>query len=242
MGLLISLLLLFSEKHIFKEISWLNLSVFMIATIGGIGSIISVAIVTPMRCYNRMSLIIMFLSLLMIGLLLDRLRGRITPLAALAVSLCVFAAGIYDRTVDYLPYDYTEYENTKKLMNRIEEETEEGDLIFELPYIKWPSSDVIGAYGQYIGYLETDSLHWSYGAMQGRGEAKWQECVSGLDTEEMMKKLRYAGYRGLYLDRSLYETKYGEEAAATEIEAITQTTGIEPLVSEDDDKYFWKIN
>lgn len=240
-GLAVSLLLLFSNKNKYKEISWLSFAVFIIATIGGIGSIISVAIALPMRCYNRMSIIIMFLSLLIIGSMLDVLRQHIKPALAIAISLCIIAIGIFDQTVNYLPYDITNYENTKDLLKKGEAIMESGDMIFELPYLDWPSSGVEGSYGQFIGYIETDDLHWSYGAMQGREEADWQKYVANCEPAVMIENLKFAGYDGIYLERNLYSSKFGEEETAIEIEKIEKVVGVAPLVSDDGSKYFWKF-
>lgn len=241
-GLLVSLLLIFSSSKRYKEISWLNYSVFIIATIGGISSIISIAVVIPMRCYNRMSLIVMFLSLLIVGMLLDQLRTRIQPILVIGLSAAMLIVGIYDQTTDYMPYDSTEYDCARQLMGQIEEVTKRGDMIYSLPYDNWPSPEIVGSYSQFIGFLETDDLHWSYGAMQGRGEAEWQKAAACCETAEMINKIKTAGYDGIYLDKSLYEEKNGEEYTAVRIEEITETLGRQPLVSDDGDKYFWKIS
>lgn len=242
-GLLVSLLLLFSQNNKFKEISWLNFSTFIIATIGGIGSIISVAIVLPMRCYNRMSLIIMFLSLLMIGMMLDQLKQRTKSHAVLLVCLCVLITGIFDQTVNYAPYDATSFNNTQHFFRKIEDEMKEADMVFTLPYLDWPSSSVEGSYGMFSGYLETSNMHWSYGAMEGREEAEWQKAVAKCEPAEMIGKLKDAGYAGIYLDKRLYEhsSKKNKDKADAYINMITAETGTEPLVSEDQEKYFWKI-
>lgn len=243
LGLLISLLLLFYDRNKHKEISWLNLSAFIIATIGGIGSIISVAIVIPMRCYNRMSLIIMFLSLLMIGKLLDSLRERAGLRIVMCISLCILMAGIFDQTADFAPYDLTAFNSTRQFFNQVESEMDDGDSVYSLPYLEWPSSGVAGSYGMFTGYLETDDLHWSYGAMQGREEAQWQKVTATLSAAEMVEKLKYAGYDGIYLNKELYDRKFGGEGAVSEqaVEQITAETGTAPVISEDKEKYFWKI-
>ena len=59
----------------------------------------------------------------------------------------------------------------------------------------------------------------------------------------MIGKLKDAGYAGIYLDKRLYEhrNKDKEGKAAAYINLITAETGSEPLISEDQEKYFWKI-
>lgn len=240
-ALVISLFLLFSKMEKYKEISYLNLAAFIIATIGGLGSIISVAVNIPMRCYNRMSLIIMFLSLLLVGMLLDELKDVIKPAAALLISICILLVGLLDQTANLGPNVNQTYQSTKGLLQQVDDEMNDDDMIFMLPYDDWPSSTIFGSYGQFIGYLETDGLHWSYGAMQGREEARWQAHVSKCDPEEMVSKLKYAGYDGIYLDKKLYINGYGLDSANIEIDSITEAVGTKPLVSSDDSKYFWKF-
>ena len=240
-ALVLSLFMLFSRSEKYKEISYLNVATFIIATIGGVGSVISVAVNIPMRCYNRMSLVIMFISLLFVGYLLDELKCRCKPAIAVFVSVCIMLVGVYDQTVQVGPNKSDSLISAKELMQQIDDEMDDGDMIFTLPYDDWPSSTVYGSYGQYIGYIETEGLHWSYGAMQGREEAKWQANVAECDSVIMIEKLKYAGYDGIYLDSNLYERKFGTEAKDAEIDSITKTVGTVPLVSSDDSKCFWKF-
>ena len=240
-GLVISLLLLFSAKNKYKEISFLNLSVILIATVGGISSIISVAVPLPMRCYNRMSLVIMFLSLLMVGALLDLLGKKINPILAVCLSFGILLTGVYDQTVNYAPYDYSVIKTTQAFFEEVQSETEQGDMIFTLPYSKWPTATLVGSYGQFIGYIETDDLRWSYGAMQGREEDQWQKRVSKYEAEEMIEKLKFAGYEGIYLDRKLYGDRFDEEKVDPAIDSITKAVGAAPIVSDDGSRYFWKF-
>ena len=243
LGLLVSLLLIFSDRNKYKEISWLNFATFIIATIGGFGSIISVAIVLPMRSYNRMSLIIMFLSLLIIGMMIDSLRNIFDHRLVMFISLCILAVGIFDQTADFIPYDTSEFNYSRQFFRQIESELNSGDMIFTLPYLEWPSSYIEGSYGMFNGYLETEDIHWSYGAMQGREEAQWQKAVAKCEVSQMISKIQYAGYDGIYLDKKLYKRNYKKkkEKAEADIESITRETGNVPIISEDGSKYFWKI-
>lgn len=240
-ALVFSLVILFTGSKKYKDISYLNIATFIIATIGGLGSIISVAVNIPMRCYNRMSLVIMFLSLLLLGFLLDELKYKFKHFFVVFVSICVLILGVYDQTVNFGSNDSESLSSVQGLMKQIERTTNEGDMIFVMPYDDWPSPKILGSYGHFIGYIETEGLHWSYGAMQGREEALWQSFVSKCDPPEMIEKLKYAGYDGIYFDRTLYTAKYGPETAAYEISNITKAVGREPLVNNDTSKYFWKF-
>ena len=223
-GFILSILSLFHPKDELKPMSYLNIVVFIIATIGGVGSLISVFISLPMRCYNRMSLVIMFLSLLFIAFLIDKLKPRLPKGGFTALCVCVTMVGLFDQTADYVPYDYSP-----------------GDMVFTLPYDNWPSPTIPGSYKQHLGEVETNGIHWSYGAQQGREEAQWQQHVARYDPETMVRKLLYAGYDGIYLDTSLYAAKYGEEKMREDSNGITNTLGYQPMVSSDGTLYFWPI-
>lgn len=236
-GFILSLLMLFRNGTKLKEISYLNIAVFLIATIGGIGSIVSV-IVKPMRCYNRMSLLLMFLSLLMIGKLLEMLKERITLKKYKILVLLLLIIGLLDQTVSFVPPDYSEFESTRNFIAQIEEKMDHGDLIFQLPYNNWPSGIT---YKNHMGYIESDGLRWSYGAMQGREEANWQQMVASADAKSMVTQLKQAGYAGIYLDFSLYEKLSGEELALNSLTSIKSVMEKKPMVSTTGNLYFWDI-
>ncbi len=233
-GFIISLLFLF-RKDAKKTLSHLNLSAFLIATIGGVGSIFSIVIKTPMRCYNRMSVFIMFFSLIVIGKLLDRVKGKNVYAALCAGTLLI---GLYDQTGTYTPGNFSQFESDRNFIHKIESNLEEGDMVFMLPYTNWPSG---GAYKKHIGFLESETIHWSYGAMQGRMEALWQETVANQDVNTMLRLLRDGGYDGIYLDIGLYSKIYGEELAEKFLNEMNNALEQPTIVSENSDLYFWNI-
>ena len=77
--------------------------------------------------------------------------------------------------------------------------------------------------------------------MQGREEARWQESVANAPAKAMLASLSEVGYEGLYLDRTLYTRKYGEEAAAERMAELSAELGAPAVVSPDDQLFFWRI-
>lgn len=236
-GFVIAILGILGKKRIFAE-SKLIISCFLISTVGGIGTLISVFISLPVRCYNRMSLIIMFLALLIIGRCLENLSGRLNRVQLILLSLLLIGVGIYDQTVTYVPPDYSEFEASRSLVNVAEEQLEAGDMVYVLPCLDWPSG---GGYKNHIGYIESSDLIWSYGAAQGREESIWQQKVSDMDAVSMIQALRTAGYDGIYFDAKLFASQYGEEEMAEYSNNITYALGYQPYVSDDGSTYFWTI-
>lgn len=237
-GFIASLIWLFYHRKSEKSLSFLNISVFLVATIGGIGSIFSLLFPTPMRSYNRMSLIIMFYSLLCVAELVDRLReryGKKIYTVLIAVLLCV---GIFDQTQVYAKYNYTVIDNNKDFVNRIENELPKDSMIYELPFAKWSSG---GNYRLFIPYLESEGLRWSYGAMQGRPEAKWQQMVSRCDTNTMLALLATKGYAGIYLDKVAYLESFSEDIFQQAYDSLNEVLHSVPIVSDDGSLFFWDI-
>lgn len=237
-GLLISLVFLFRQKKE-KEISYLNIAMILIGTIGGISSVLTVLVDIPIRCYNRLSVVIMFLSLLQLAFLFD-LLGKKIKLVPLSVILTgIMVAGLYDQTFTYPEVRYQDsfFESLDESMEEIEASLQEGAYVFQIPFSPWPSGN---SYRNFFGYLETDKLHWSYGAMQGREESDWQARVASADVDAMVRQVKEAGYAGLYLDRVSYGNVYGV-APDEYIAQISSLLG-EPNV---EDEYgtivFWKL-
>ena len=233
-GFVLSLLFLFQKDAKDKTFSQLNIAMFLIGTVGGIGGILSFAIKLPMRCYNRISILIMFLSLVLIGRLLDRVKNR-KNYVALCVGVLIL--GLFDQTTTYVPGELSQFESDRNFIHRIESALEANDMVFMLPYTDWPSA---GAYKKHIGVLESESIHWSYGAMQGRDEAIWQETVASKDIETMLRLLRDEGYDGIYLDIGLYSSIYGTEQEEKYFDEMNAVLG-QPICSEKQDLYFWDI-
>ncbi|MDE7311751.1 MAG: YfhO family protein [Eubacterium sp.] len=237
-GFILSLLMLFYGRAKYREISYLNIAVFLIATIGGIGSFISVIVKIPMRCYNRMSLVIMFLSLLIVGRLFDALKKRLSLKKFKLALLLAAAIGLFDQTVQFHPPDYSEFESTRNLIAQIQKNMDSGDMIFQLPYSNWPSGVT---YKNHIGYIESDNLRWSFGAMQGREEGNWQQLVASSQVSSMIAQLKGAGYDGIYVDFALYRNIYGQEQAEDYLKSLCNELGKQQLKSTDGNIYFWDI-
>lgn len=233
-GFVLSLLFLFQKDAKDKTFSQLNIAIFLIGTMGGIGSCLSLVIKSPMRSYNRISIFIMFLSLVLIGRFLDRIKGR-NNYIVLCVGILIL--GLYDQTTFYVPGDFSQFESDRNFIHQIEAALETDDMVFMLPYTNWPSG---GAYRKHIGVLESESIHWSYGAMQGRSESIWQETVASKDVETMLCLLRDEGYDGIYLDVGLYSSIYGAEQEEKYFDEMNAVLG-QPIFSEKQDIYFWNI-
>lgn len=206
----------------------------------GIGSVFSMLVSTPMRCYNRLSIMIMFLCLLCVAYVLESMRPKIKKGVYGFLLLFIMTVGLYDQTA-YLAWPtemYASLTSTRNFVSQIEEQMEEDALIFELPYVNWPSG---GFYRLFAGYLESEDLRWSFGAMQGREEALWQQNVANSDVDHMIEALLSSGYSGVYLDSVVYNQLLGQDATNALCGELTEKLQTNPLISENGELYFWKL-
>jgi len=99
----------------------------------------------------------------------------------------------------------------------IEHHMPPGSKIFCLPYCPFPETAAVHrmpAYEHARGYLHTNSLIWSFGAMKGREADTWQQQVSALPVDELLRRVVLMGFDGLLVDQRGYAiTKEGNRAA-----------------------------
>lgn len=239
-GLVLSLIFLFCRKWE-KEISYLNIAMILIGTVGGISSVLTVVMDIPIRCYNRICVVILFLSLLQIAMLLEALAKRIPMPAFAAIAVGLTIIGVYDQTYTNPPVTYagSSYEYISNIVGTIEDRLPEGSYIYQIPFTSWPTGN---GYRNFYGYIESEKLHWSYGAMQGREESEWQKHVEDTDMASMIRQIKEAGYAGIYLDTNTYFGVYNTEIEPylKELEAILG----KPAVEEEygyGTIYFWNL-
>jgi phosphoglycerol transferase len=102
-------------------------------------------------------------------------------------------------------------------------------MIFQLPYIpfpEYPSVNQMKDYDHFRAYLHSKNLRWSYGAMKGREGDVWQKQISSAPLSELVLKLAFAGFNGIYIDR------YGYVDKGAQIESeIAEKLGSNPVIS-----------
>lgn len=248
-GFVFLLILLFrikEDSRLVRGIKLLNIGMLLTAMIGGIGGIFSYFVSTPMRCYNRLSIYIAFLSLLFLSLAatkwFERIhRRKIRVAVCAAVSGLLLMAGLWDQTVNIGQEEQKtamgSYESDQKFVRAIEERMPAGTKVYQMPHIRFPSG---GTYELFKGYLHSAQTVWSYGGMQGREQDRWERNLQNYTIDEFLQHLCFGGYRGLYLDRLLMEEQgYQFEAYQKNFEEKIKE---EPIVSEDGRLYFYDLS
>ena len=217
-------------------LSELNIAMVLLGTIGGIGAMFAFFISPMLRGYNRISIFIEYVAILAVALCVDRLveivrekkmfKGILIYIVYGVFGLaCIFS--IWEGCPEFAtpPYDTIrkEYTSDKDFVERIENQLDEGAMIYQLPYHEYPEFGPVNDmwdYHLYVGFVHSDTLRWSYGSIKGREEDKWNKNVSEMNYGDMVKYLKEQGFAGIYVDRRAYlddefaELKTGLEDAA----------------------------
>ena len=187
------------------------LSSFVIGTVGGISALIAFELSPQVRAWNRLSLVIAFAALLAVALALtalgERLRDRGRPAwIATAAAVAVGLLGLLDQTS---PADAPDHDANlaawnvdEDFVSAIERRFPDGAKVVQLPYMAYPENgrlNAIADYGLFKGYLHSERLQWTYGAVRGRPR-DWLGYHKALTPEQLATGAAAAGFGGVYLD------------------------------------------
>lgn len=257
-GFLYSLLLFlmqWKKNMLDEQLSFINIVSVLIATIGGFGSIIAFFVLPFIRAYNRISVVIGFVSiilfsrlflLLLNGIEKKSLRGKENYIHVVRVGVSFFLLIVVFLDQAFVPgfkdtyeVNKTIFENDQKFASEIEQILPSGSMIFQLPFMSFPENGPIekmGDYDHFKPYLHTDGLHWSYGDSKGRISSDWNRTTAGLPVEKMLQRLVLVGFSGIYVDR------FGYEDSGAELETeIRQYINLAPIMDSGHRYVFYDI-
>lgn len=230
----------------------------LIATVGGLSSLIALFITSDIRGWNRMSLFVAFFSLLAAGLLLDRavsrLRDRGLPAwAGPALIAGVLAFGVLDETSSYfLPRHAAtqlQWRSDATFTKQLEASMPRRAAIFQIPQVPFPEGyaesvyspgasggGFSGSYELMRGYLHSATLRWSYGAMKGR-PADWASQLVTKPLTFVADTATIDGFDGLWVDLAAYRPPSRRQIERK----LTAITGQRPRFSPLHDLAFYDL-
>ena len=235
-------------KNRISLLSELNLFAVLLATIGGFASLFSYFITPMIRSHNRISVYIAFICILAFCMFIDNFFNKKNIIFYITFSIILLFT-LYDQTQDtefYNKNDMELYIQDKKFIGNIENIMPSESSIYQLPTIPFMDNGnhVMSKYGFYdhyknfIGYIFSKKLKWSYGAEIGRVENEWYKKVNEMDTHNLLNEIYYAGFYGLYIDKGLI----GNEELADKIEEdLKDILKQEPLAHENGSIIFFDL-
>lgn len=248
--LLLILYLLIQTKTLttIKKLSYFNIAVLLFTTVGGFASLFALLITPSIRGYNRVSIFIATFALIAFAIAFNYLikRYRIELWKIILFSISLTSIGLYDQIPKGISLN-TNYSkevvfiSDKKFIQQIEElhTKNERGMIIQYPYMSYPEQPTIvnmQNYSQMIGYLHSDTLKWSYGAVPGRESDRWIKSLNKEIIEKQIEILKSSGFTGIYIDRRGYQ----DNAKSLENQ-LSNILNIQPLVSDDNLKSFFKL-
>lgn len=189
----------------------LMIVIILLAVPSGLAYLSSVLGFEEIRTWNRIVVYLGFYALVCVAVGLEglsrwlRSRGARGWMVA-GVLVAIGIAGLYDET----PGGRNAYEARIAQWNQdahffaqLEDRlTAPEPMVFQLPVVPYPEpdGDNLIVYDHFRGYLHTDEVAWSHGAMRGRPESVWQTQLIKLPTEVALDSLAAIGFDGVYVD------------------------------------------
>jgi hypothetical protein len=246
----------FAVRALARNASVGVIAALAVASVGGVASLIEVFVTPDIRAWNRISVFIAFLSLLAVSMLLERLVAWLGPerrgrLLARATLLAVLVFGVYDQTSESFvpPYAATarQWRSDGRFVAEIERRLPRGASVFQLPYVPFPEGypetpvgDTVATYSTKYellrGYLHSQTLRWSYGAMKGT-PADWSAQLAGQPLPYVLASALAAGFDGLWVDPAGFEPGKAAQLRG----ALRELLGAGPLVSPLGDLWFFDL-
>jgi phosphoglycerol transferase len=233
----------------FFVLAAVTFALLLFCSIGGFSALFAVLITPMIRAWNRVSVFIAFTSiagtLLMIDQFLGRVRAKrhVTRWAGLAAGmLCIFA--YWDQTTPActpcLRAADGDFKSDASFVAAIEKTVPKNSAIYQLPYLAFPEVPPInklGAYDPARGYLDSQTLRWSWGAMKGRPADLFFRSLATESPERQIEVARRLCFSGVYIDRR----GYADNGAAIEA-SFQQALGRPPtLTSSNNQEVFFDL-
>jgi len=195
-----------------RALALIALTALALGITAGGGELLALVGLTEIRDWNRISIYLGFVGVAAAAGALDRFltrRSFSSTIVAAIVLVCVTVA-ILDQTggSDTPPYRSVAAEFTveRDFIQHIQQTVGHNAAILQLPYTEYPESPTIvrmPEYAQMRGWLHSDTLRWSYGAVKGR--PTWQDGQLGLPVPDQLRRAEKAGFTAVWVDRRGYE-------------------------------------
>ncbi|QIR75441.1 hypothetical protein [Sulfurospirillum diekertiae] len=246
--LLLMLLNINNKSSIQNRLAMLNIIAVLYATVGGLSVLFALIISPSIRGHNRISIFIATFSLIAVALFLQYLfkKYQLSKVSIFFVSMFIMLIGLYDQIPGGATFKTNSliestFNSDKKFIQQIEDKLKRysSNMVMQYPHMSYPEQPVLVKmlnYSHMVGYLHSNNIHWSYGAVTGREGDIWLKSLEALDIKEQIKVLQKGGFTGIYIDRR----GYIDNANMLESK-LKEILNIEPIISEDKNKSFFDI-
>jgi phosphoglycerol transferase len=164
---------------------------------------------TAFRSNNRVSILLLGMSLLFAGRGLDRLLRRRPAVVAWAVCAGLAVFGLWEQSPDVRKLGdiagahaqmAAKAKSDEHLVETMQRELPAGAAVMQWPPMAFPEGGGVGGapdYDYFRPYLYSRTLRFSYGAMKGRPEASHAYRTFQLPANEAIAQLNQEGFRAV---------------------------------------------
>lgn len=226
--------------------SFLILVLILYCTSGGFGTIFNYVVSPQLRALNRVSIVIVALSICVIAILLEKICDK-CKISNKRFQYAILTIGLVIVIYLDVPLNTENWQEQAKVTNtvykdffaKVEELTEDGSMIYQLPMTEFPEMPPVYNMADYSllrGYIYSETLRWSYGGMKGRNTKAMELYVDEGQSIAFVDGIIQAGFKGLYIDTD----GYADNGMAIN-QFYQETLGLQPLSSEDGKLYFYSL-
>jgi len=239
------------DSAMLDKLALLAIVCLLVGASGGLSFLVSAAGLRDIRAWNRISIVIAWLTVVAIAIAIDRggawlrrrwesrpAQARWAP-AALAV-LAVLIAYVDQGGRDAPDYGriHAGFASDSAFFATVHEDLGTGAAVFNLPYQPFPEAPPrvqLGEFDEAAGYIFQPGLKWSFGSMRGR-HPDYPLVLQLLPVQEWMTSIAAIGFTGIVLDGAGYE-----DAERSTLDAqITSLVG-PPIISADGRYHFYDL-
>ncbi|MCI9045978.1 MAG: hypothetical protein HFG71_01645 [Hungatella sp.] len=191
----------------------LNLAIVLLGTVGGIGLITAIFIISKIRTYTRVFPYVFACLIMVVCILFDdiyRKNKRWFLLLVILVSIHFIDLSPWSLLPDHKSIE-ERYDEEKTFITNMEDFVEDGDYILQLPYLTGLENESKAGGGNcnfhFKGYLlSTKNLGWSYGTLVGtEADNAYKEKFDTDSIEQILFFAKRLGYSGIYIDTSILD-------------------------------------
>ena len=214
----------------------------LFCTVGGFGTIFNLLITPEIRCYNRGSIFIACISLVVLALYLSAIKKKYKQIVLL---LGIIVVAFFDQiSIE----NSTKWDNAKQnayicqiFYGEIEKSAPDNAMIYQIPFMSFPENGPINDmpdYEQLSAYVFTDTIRWSYGGVKGRNTRAQELYVDNGMSEAFLDGIKAEGFCGVCIDLKGFTPEQREMVLSFYSNAVNE----QPIVSLDGNLYFYDIN
>ena len=195
----------------------LAVGLLLIATTGGFSSIFSLFISSSIRSWNRMSIFIVFISVLALIFSIDILiskcvNKKYSVFVRGFVAAALLSYGMFDQTVKTCrtcnETIRAQIMNDTSFIKSIETKLPLAASVYQLPYMAYPEHPAVngiqGSTDHARAIILSSHLRWSFGGMRGRTGDWFFRKLALLPIDQQITVIKAMGFAGVYVDRRGY--------------------------------------